>query len=757
MFFQSEKAQVPAKEPPSKQLEQQIQNSEKTLGIETEYDRLIEASLFIDKKFLNYALITGVTPNPERIFGANTWADYLDARVAVKEYGSQSLTPDFILDLHKKLTQRSNPEVSGKIRSNGVIGASYDETGKPVTYTQDQVNAIEANPLLKFQIVPPEGNDDPGKNSKTGFIIYPHEGTQTQELVEKDLQEICDWFNDTRIKGGVDNFTLAATLQLKLISLHPFSDGNGTLSRLLMNWSLENSGESPSIIDEPTNDILTDKDTWVSLVKKGSQSFHESRTKQLALEAAGINSPDALFNLGQDRVFYEYIFKHLQKAPPIPTNGDKHNHEYYQKILAGFIDEMGSFQQYMSSTTSIPTANGDREITQGGLISQEIRQLASSSYVPFLPKELGRHFFSDTEVYRGGMIDGEIDDEKICQMFQGFTGVGTGYRALKASYLPATSTNRVSPQTIQESLDYYNKMIAATYLQKKHPEVPSPYPQLKSIEATLKDHVAGGANIWDSPFASTSFDRRVSRRWAMQFGAAYAKGSAHGVLFKTRVPREGIIMTFGNSKIEGLGPSQVGLGFEREVLVAGGLQPASITEIEIMDKSGSVGIPSFRAKRTESSIVIEDRRSEFVKKRTYAYNPSTSNYEFAGEEQTSTPSTISTEPAPVPLPDVGILHYLHQIKEDYSPIFIKKKELDIYSFQIEKYNKIDYSNLYNKLSQFKEEKIYNLKKIPNLESNILESYSKNLKLNYFDKDQIDIINLEQEFLIPKKKPKSKEE
>jgi hypothetical protein len=409
--------------------------------------------------------------------------------------------------------------------------------------------------------------------------------------------------------------------------------------------------------------------------------------------------------------------------------------------LADFIDEMGHFQQYMSSTTSIPTANGDREITQGGLISQEIRQLASSSHKPALSAELSKHFFSDTEVYRGGMIDGEIDDEKICQMFQGFTGVGTGYRALKASYLPATSTSSVSPQTIQESLDYYNKMIAATYLQKKHPEVSNPYPQLKNIEATIRDHVAGGAEIWVSPFASTSFDRRVSRGWAMQFSAAYAKGTTHGVLFKAKVPREGIIMTFGNSKIEGLGPSQVGIGFEREVLVAGGLQPSSITEIEIMDKSGSVGVPSLRAKRTESSIVIEDRRSEFVKKRTFIYNASTSKYEFAGEEQTDTPSTISTEPAPVPLPNVGLTYYISQIKKEYEPTFKFKEEKNILSYEINKISEFNSSEIFSK---YNDKKITNeIYKISNLELNKQEkSFFKDTKLNMLDNN---------EFLIPKKK------
>lgn len=703
MFSASEKAQLPTKEPPSQQLEEEIQNAEKKLGIETEYDRLMEASLFIDKKFINYALITGVTPNPERIFGAKTWADYLDARITAKEYGDKDLTPDFISQIHKKLTHRSNPDISGKIRSNGVIGASYDESGVPVTYSQEQIDAIEGNPLLKFKRVPA---DD--ETSKTGFIAYPHEGAQTQELIEKDLLELCEWFNKTKEDGSVDNHTLAATLQHKLISLHPFRDGNGTLSRLLMNWSLENNSQSPSIIEEPGNDLLTDLNTWAASVKKGSNSYSEFKTKKTALQEAGINNPDALFNLGQDRVFYDYIFKHLHIAPPIPTNGDKHNHQFYQEFLADFIGEMDRFQEYMRSTVSIPTAEGIREVTQGGLISEEIRLLANSSHLPALSPELSGKYFADIEVYRGGMIEGVIDDEKICQMFQDFTGVGAGYRALKISHIPATSTNKISSSAIGESLDYYNQMIAATYLLKKHPDIPKPYSGLKSIDSTIQDHVSGGAAIWDSPFTSTSLDRRVSKSWAMRFGAAYAKGAAHGVLFKAHVPREGIIVTYGGgNKIEGLDSSHASIPFEREILVAGGLQPTSISEIQIMDKDGSIGSPSLKATRAENNgqttITIEDQREEFVRVRTYTYNTNTQKYEFAGEEQTQIPSTREKDLVSAYLPKVDLTYYTSHIKNSYEQIFKKFKDEKNYEYELNDYSILNDINI----SKFNEKKITN--------------------------------------------------
>ncbi len=152
-----------------KPLDHIISESEKALGIETEYDRLAEASLFIDKKFLNYALITGGTQKPERVIGKEAWADYLDGRLFARQYGKRDLTIDFIFELHRKLTARSNPEISGQIRDCAVEGASYDDGDKPVTYTPEQVKAIEANPLLSFRREPPD--DEKGT---TGFIVYPH-------------------------------------------------------------------------------------------------------------------------------------------------------------------------------------------------------------------------------------------------------------------------------------------------------------------------------------------------------------------------------------------------------------------------------------------------------------------------------------------------------------------------------------------------------------------------------------------------------
>lgn len=603
-------------------LEDQIRKAEENLGLKNENDKLIEASLFIDKKFLSYALITGVVQKPEHVFGEKAWADYLDGRIYTKQYRNNSLTSEFVVELQKNLTKRFAPRVSGKIRNRGVIGASYD-SGQPVTYAFEQVKAIEENQYLTFKRVPAED-----ESSTTGFIVYPHlnAGSKTDELVKKDLEELCEWYNAEKKKDFYDPHVIAGQLQRKIISLHPFLDGNGRLSRVLMNWSLENDGVLPSMIDNPGDDILTDEETWVANIAKGSKQYEDTKNRQTMLEEAGIENVNALFDLGQDKHFYEYVFKYLKQAPPLPTNGDKHKHQVYEDFLAGFKEEMNHFQEYMRSTSKVTTSNGEREITQGGLITPEFMQFALSPAQNILPLEIRKQFYTDTEVYRGGVVDEPVDDETLCHMFQAYTAVGTGYRPLQRSYSSATSIRRIPPKIIQESMEYYNKMFALSYLQKKHPETENPYasmqPPVRDLNRTVSEHTMGGSSIWNSPFVSTSLDYKIGKSWARRFDTDYARNACHGVLFKTQLPREGMVMTFGE-KFEGL--TAGGFTHEYEALIAAGLQPASISEIEVYDRVRSHNNPSLVAKRTEGdgkvNVVIEDRHGKYVVKRTYVYDP----------------------------------------------------------------------------------------------------------------------------------------
>ena len=67
------------------------------------------------------------------------------------------------------------------------------------------------------------------------------------------MQELIDWYREE--DGAVHPITLAAMLHYKFVRIHPFDDGNGRVSRLLMNYVLLRNGLPPVIIksEDKTN------------------------------------------------------------------------------------------------------------------------------------------------------------------------------------------------------------------------------------------------------------------------------------------------------------------------------------------------------------------------------------------------------------------------------------------------------------------------------------------------------------------------
>lgn len=64
--------------------------------------------------------------------------------------------------------------------------------------------------------------------------------------VPAKMQELMDWYNDE--KTGLHPITLATKFHHKFVLIHPFDDGNGRLSRLMMNYILLRFGYPPIVI-----------------------------------------------------------------------------------------------------------------------------------------------------------------------------------------------------------------------------------------------------------------------------------------------------------------------------------------------------------------------------------------------------------------------------------------------------------------------------------------------------------------------------
>ena len=139
----------------------------------------------------------GISPMQRPLEDINETEAHKQVFYEMLKYNKEITLPT-VLSWHKHLFQNTKPDTAGKIRDYnvGISGSKF---------------------------VPP----------------YP---------VELDflLREFFDWYKKN--KNSLHSVYLAGLVHLKFVTIHPFGDGNGRISRLLMNYVLNKNGYPMLII-----------------------------------------------------------------------------------------------------------------------------------------------------------------------------------------------------------------------------------------------------------------------------------------------------------------------------------------------------------------------------------------------------------------------------------------------------------------------------------------------------------------------------
>lgn len=90
------------------------------------------------------------------------------------------------------------------------------------------------------------------------------------------MNELIQWLNDEIKKNNLHPIELAALLHYKFVCIHPFDDGNGRISRLLMNYVLLKNNFPPVIIKSK------DKKNYLLALNKADAGDEQAFVKYIA-------------------------------------------------------------------------------------------------------------------------------------------------------------------------------------------------------------------------------------------------------------------------------------------------------------------------------------------------------------------------------------------------------------------------------------------------------------------------------------------
>lgn len=153
--------------------------------------------IFENGKVVNY---TGDLRTLYEIENQKKCFDFMLQKIADRE----PITPELILDIHKKLTK-----------------GTYDENRW-------------------------EKGERPGMFKIHDYCVADEQGALPEE-VPGEIQELCEELEDIPDRGE-NIFKAAAYLHCKFENIHPFADGNGRVGRTLMNYFLMTHDYPPIVV-----------------------------------------------------------------------------------------------------------------------------------------------------------------------------------------------------------------------------------------------------------------------------------------------------------------------------------------------------------------------------------------------------------------------------------------------------------------------------------------------------------------------------
>lgn len=164
-------------------------------------------------------------------------AGYRDALNVIHEnFEYIPITTNYILQLHKILYSHSGKSIGGKFKN-----------------VQNYITITE--------------------NGRESILFTPLAPYETKEAVDK----ICEEYNIAVSKGDVDPLILIAIFIHDFLCIHPFSDGNGRMSRILTTLLLYKNGYMVGKYISLEQKIAKDKNAYYVALQKSQYGWEDGK------------------------------------------------------------------------------------------------------------------------------------------------------------------------------------------------------------------------------------------------------------------------------------------------------------------------------------------------------------------------------------------------------------------------------------------------------------------------------------------------
>ena len=144
----------------------------------------------------------------------------------------------------KKFSTRDEQEVGGCAEAIESVFHAW----KDITITENHIKQLHRD-LLRYSAKDERHRgeyktlrNDLGAFDANGKMIGVVFETATPFDTPRRMQELVDWFNQTRDTGRVHSLLIISVFIVTFLEIHPFQDGNGRLSRILTTLLLLQAG-----------------------------------------------------------------------------------------------------------------------------------------------------------------------------------------------------------------------------------------------------------------------------------------------------------------------------------------------------------------------------------------------------------------------------------------------------------------------------------------------------------------------------------